>query len=141
MPKASEQLVAGSAQSYTSPVQQAVIESLAMVKQCSGLHAMVEDIPDKDKLSVPPSMGELKDLFATIPDDLPTDSLLDEPTTYKAAMDSPQAPNGVPCLRRMPVGQTIMHGKPIFKVKHDQDGKPVCFKAWINFNKTFSPTA
>jgi hypothetical protein len=109
------------------------------------------------------------DILSAVPDGITHDTSFDKPATYKAAMASPYTAQWRSALEEefsslqelgvyklvprssVPAGQTVMWGKPVFKIKRDQDGRPVRFKACyvckgysaipgVDFDKTSLPT-
>ncbi|KIK76643.1 hypothetical protein PAXRUDRAFT_18052 [Paxillus rubicundulus Ve08.2h10] len=108
------------------------------------LCATVEDVPDEDNPPSPsPSQTALEDLFTAVLDGLVTDNLLDKSVMYKAAMALPYSAQWHATLKEefaslrelgvhklvlhssVPASHIIMHGKPVFKLKWDQDRNPV----------------
>jgi hypothetical protein len=154
---------------YISPTQRAVLEVLAMADRAQAV-TLTSQLPE-DALALVISEEELRTLanvFAAMPDNLEHE-FPDDPTTYSEAMASDHAANWTTALMEefnalrdlgvyklvpwstVPPGQKIMKGRPVFKLKHDQHGKPARFKAryvchrysaiWgQDYTKTSAPT-
>ncbi|OBZ74687.1 Retrovirus-related Pol polyprotein from transposon TNT 1-94 [Grifola frondosa] len=111
---------------------------------------------------------EAAHIAASVPLEL-HDNYSGDPLTMREAMSSPFADNwrtalaeefasiksmGVYTLippTQVPSGRKVMHGKPVFRLKHDENGRPVRFKArWVckgyeavfgqDYTHTTSPT-
>jgi hypothetical protein len=154
---------------YVSPTQRAVLDALDAADRVLPTAANTHATEDTLTAISEEELTTLAAVFAAMPDNLEHEQS-DDPTTYSEAMASEHASDWTTALTEefnalrelgvyklvprstVPSGRKIMRGRPVFKLKRDQHGKAVRFKAryvcrgysavWgQDYTKTSAPTA
>jgi len=168
VPVPSEKRCAMEGKTYVTAAQRAIQADTIAAEHLQAL-PNIPSPPDALAASLSEDdLAHLANLFTAMPDHLENE-LSDDPSTYSEAMSSPHATEWTAALQEefaslkdlgvyklvprssVPPGRKIMRGRPVFKLKRDQDGNPARFKAryvckgysavWgQDYTKTSAPT-
>ena len=175
-PVPSERRCAAEGIPYTNAAQRNVLASLASADRLRALPTVngsadsaLAALAGENLADLEAELAYLTEVFAAIPDDYENEHPSD-PVTYAEAMNSDHATEWTQAMRdefdslrdlgvyklvprsTVPPGRKIMKGRPVFKLKRDQNGDPARFKAryvcrgysavWgQDYTKTSAPTA